>query len=232
MGKIPRHIAIIMDGNGRWAKEKNLPRIMGHRSGVKAVDAITEACARLGIKALTLYAFSLENWKRPKKEVDALMSLFEHSLKENEEKLQRNNIRFNAIGRLAGLPPSLNSAIEDLMSRTRSNTGMILTLAVNYGGRGEILDAVKAACRFCSESNEDVSSWKEDDLEKLLYTEGLPELDLVIRTSGEMRLSNFLLWQAAYAEFYATDTLWPDFDAEELNKALKEYENRERRFGG
>jgi len=225
---LPRHIAIIMDGNGRWAAERNVPRIMGHRSGVKTVDVITEACARKGIKALTMYTFSSENWKRPKNEVDTLMNLIENTLKSNESKMHDNNIRFNAVGRIDGLPESLQKVISDLKEKTATNDGMILSLALNYGGRQEILDAVKAASRAY---DNDVYELKEEDFERFLYTKDLPELDLIIRTSGEMRLSNFLLWQAAYAEFYVTKTLWPDFSVKELEKALDEYGKRERRFG-
>ena len=222
---LPRHIAIIMDGNGRWAKKRGLSRIIGHRSGAKVADAVTEACAKKGIEALTLYTFSTENWKRPKEEVEALMGLIERTLRENFDKIKRNNIRFNVIGRLDELSPSLRELIQQMMRESASNTGMTLTLALNYGGRQEILDAVKKAC------TKDIVSWQEEDFEKLLYTTDLPDPDLVIRTSGEMRLSNFLLWQSAYSEIYVTDTLWPDFNAGELEKALKEYEKRERRFG-
>ena len=217
-----------MDGNGRWAAARNVPRIMGHRSGVKTVDVITEACARKGIKALTMYTFSSENWKRPEKEVNALMSLIEKTLKSNEGKMQDNNIRFNVVGRVEGLPEGLKKVIRDLKDKTEANDGMILSLALNYGGRQEILDAAKAASKAY---NNDVSEINEEDFERFLYTKDLPELDLIIRTSGEMRLSNFLLWQAAYAEFYVTETLWPDFSVEELEKALDEYGKRERRFG-
>ena len=231
MKKLPRHVAIIMDGNGRWAKKRNLPRIMGHRSGVKTVSVITEACARLGIKALTLYTFSAENWKRPKEEVDMLMKLLGHTLKENGRRIKENNIRFNVIGRVGELPGALRSAIKDLMDETSANSGMILTLALNYGGRQEILDAVKAVCAKFGKLRRGISSWKEEDFEKFLYSDGIPDPDLVIRTSGEMRLSNFLLWQSAYSEFYVTETLWPDFDAAQLEKALKEYAKRERKFG-
>lgn len=222
---LPRHIAIIMDGNGRWAKKRGLSRIIGHRSGAKVADAVTEACAKKGIEALTLYTFSTENWKRPKEEVEALMGLIERTLRENFDKIKKNNIRFNVIGRLDELSPSLRELIQQMMRESASNTGMTLTLALNYGGRQEILDAVKKAC------TKDIVSWQEEDFEKLLYTTDLPDPDLVIRTSGEMRLSNFLLWQSAYSEIYVTDTLWPDFNAGELEKALKEYEKRERRFG-
>ncbi|MDP8299050.1 MAG: isoprenyl transferase [Candidatus Tantalella remota] len=229
---VPRHVAIIMDGNGRWARKRNQPAIMGHRAGIKTVDDITEASAGMGIKALTLYTFSTENWKRPRKEVDALMALLGQCLDKYGSKIHKNNIRFNAIGRLGELPQSLQGRIDDTKALTGSNTGMVLTLALNYGGRQEILDAFKEACSSAAASGEDISLWDEDTLAKHLYTAGLPELDLVIRTSGEMRVSNFLLWQSAYSEFYVTETLWPDFNAAELTKALDEYSDRERRFGG
>lgn len=227
MNELPGHIAIIMDGNGRWAKKRNLPRIIGHQKGVETVDVITEACARLGIKALTLYTFSSENWKRPKKEVDALMSLLEKTLREKKDRIKANNMRFNVIGRISDLPEHLKDTIEEVKKETSGNSGMILTLALSYGGRQEILDAAKAAY----EEKKSGSTLEEADFEKFLYTRGLPGLDLVIRTSGEMRLSNFLLWQAAYAELYVTDVLWPDFDGMELEKALEEYKKRERKFG-
>ena len=229
--KYPEHIAIIMDGNGRWAKKKNLPRILGHRAGVKTANSIIEACTRKGIKALTLYTFSVENWNRPKKEVDALMNLLGRMLKENSKKMKENNIRFNVIGQIDGLPDSLSAVIKDTMSETSSNEGMILTLALNYSGRVEILDAVKRILADGKNNVESVSSWTEKEFEKFLYTNNLPEVDLIIRTSGEMRISNFLLWQSAYAEFYVTDILWPDFKVDDLDKALEEYQNRDRRFG-
>ncbi len=229
--KLPEHIAIIMDGNGRWAKKRNLPRIMGHRAGAKTVDTITEECARLGVKALTLYTFSTENWKRSKEEVDALMDLLEGALKKNTRKMLRNNIKFNVIGRTGELPDKLRKRIKNSLEETSKSSGMVLTLALNYGGRQEILDAVKKACRKVKEGKRDASSWKEEDFEKFLYTKGLSDPDLVIRTSGELRLSNFLIWQSAYSEFYVTKTLWPDFSRDELGKALEEYKRRERRFG-
>lgn len=229
---IPRHVAIIMDGNGRWARKKNLPNIMGHREGVKTASAITEACARDGVKALTLYTFSTENWKRPPEEVDSLMSLFEKNLKSEGNKLHENGIRFNCIGRLEKLPVSLRNEIRRVMDLTAPNEKMTLTLAVNYGSRQEIVDAARAICREAARGGVNADSFDENDLGKFLYTNGLPELDLMIRTSGEMRLSNFLLWQAAYAELYVTDVLWPDFKAEDLKKAFEAYSARDRRFGG
>ncbi len=224
---LPQHVAIIMDGNGRWARQRNLPKIMGHRSGASTVDVIIEACARLGIKALTLYAFSTENWKRPKEEVDALMRLLEDMLRTKTGKIMENNVKFKVIGRIDEVSPGLKEMIKTVEDKSSANTGITLTLAINYGGRQEILDAARKVCA----SGEDIFSLGEEDFGKYLYTGGLPDPDLIIRTSGEMRLSNFLLWQAAYSELYVTDTLWPDFGKEELEKAIDEYEKRERRFG-
>ncbi len=232
MDEIPRHIAIIMDGNGRWAKQRNLPRIAGHRSGAKALENVIEICAREKIKALTLFTFSMENWKRPKKEVDALMALFEKSLNDNIPKLKKNGIRFNCIGRIDELSRSLSDKIRVAMKETSETSGMILTLALNYGSRQEIVDAVKSYCSDNEKTFENGTSLSENDFEKYLYTKDLPELDLIIRTSGEMRLSNFLLWQAAYAEIYVTEVLWPDFNEEEFNMAIEEFNKRDRRFGG
>ena len=228
----PRHIGIIMDGNGRWAKHRGLPKIMGHRAGAKNVAKITEACARKGIEALTLYAFSSENWKRPQFEVDALMSLLQENLKSNLDHLISNNLRFNVIGRMSELSVALKDEIERIKNATSANTGMILTLAINYGSRQEIIDAVRAFYREMERKDSSDTVLDEATLEKFLYTKDLPELDLVIRTSGEMRLSNFLLWQAAYSEIYVTDALWPDFNLQELEKALEEFSKRDRRFGG
>jgi len=228
--KIPGHIAIIMDGNGRWARKRNLPRIFGHRGGIKTVDIITEECAELGVKALTLYTFSSENWSRPEQEVKALMELLRDNLIKYGEKLKNNNIKFNTIGKTELLPLNLQESLIKLKEETSINTGMVLTLALNYGGRQEIVEAFKKA--FRSIDPENVDDFVEKDMEEFLYTRSLPELDLVIRTSGEMRISNFLLWQCAYAEFYFTEVLWPDFDVKELRKALEVYGERERRFGG
>ncbi|MCK5450433.1 MAG: isoprenyl transferase [Candidatus Omnitrophica bacterium] len=230
-GNLPRHIAIIMDGNGRWAKKRNLPSIKGHHSGVKVVSEIIEACALRGIEALTLYSFSTENWKRSKKEVNALMSLFEENLKAKGEKLKKNNVRFNVIGRIEGLPEMLQKLIKDLKKETVNNDGVKLTLAINYGGRQEIVDAAKKLYKEIEDKTLDITSVDEDIFSKALYTQGLPDPDLIIRTSGEMRISNFLLWQSAYSEFYITDTFWPDFNEEELDKAIKKYGERQRRFG-
>jgi undecaprenyl diphosphate synthase len=229
--EVPRHVAIIMDGNRRWAKGRNLPEIMGHRAGIKSVDRITETCARLGIKALTLYTFSTENWKRPKAAVKVLLSLLEESLKNYIKKVKQNNLRLNVIGRIDKFPSGLRDQLKEAMEETSSNTGMVLTLALNYGGRQEILDAAFALYKRAKEKDLDIPSLEEEDFEKFLYTADLPNLDLIIRTSGEMRLSNFLLWQAAYSEIYVTDVLWPDFDEKEMEKALNEYTKRTRRFG-
>jgi undecaprenyl diphosphate synthase len=230
MERIPQHIAVIMDGNGRWARKRNLPRIMGHYAGVKTADQTIESCARLGIKVLTLYTFSTENWKRPAEEVSALMELLEKNLGEKAPKLKDNNVRFNVIGRLDKFSPGLKDSIKKIIDDTSANTGLTLNLALNYGARQEILDAAKAFSAACA-GGLDASKCTEDDFEGFLYTKDLPGVDLVIRTSGEMRVSNFLLWQIAYAELYVTDTLWPDFNEAELKKALEEYDRRERRFG-
>ena len=228
---IPQHVAIIMDGNRRWAQERRLPEQKGHEAGVKTVDDITEACARIGIKALTLYTFSTENWKRSKASVDALFLLLERSLSDYFGKIKKNNIRFNAIGRISELPGTLGGRLKKVMEETSANSGMVLNLALNYGGRQEIVDAVRAVFKKSREENLDISSLDEETLGKFLYTGNLCDPDMIIRTGGEMRLSNFLLWQAAYSEIYVTDVLWPDFDSKELEKALDEYAKRKRNFG-
>jgi undecaprenyl diphosphate synthase len=229
---IPRHIAIIMDGNGRWAKERNLPKLMGYRAGVNSVRTVTGECAKRGIQALTLYSFSTENWKRPKEEVDYLMLLLHESIQKEWAELHKNNIRFNVIGDVQALPESLARELSKVMDTTKNNTGMVLTLALNYGARQEIVRAARALCAKAASGEINIDSFGTEDFERFLYTNNLPELDLVIRTSGEMRLSNFLLWQAAYAEIYVTDVCWPDFGAGEIAKALEEYSKRDRRFGG
>lgn len=225
--KIPQHIAIIMDGNGRWAKRKGLPKIEGHRRGADTAVNITRECAKLGVEALTLYTFSSENWKRPKTEIDALMKLFEKGLKKNADRMVKDNIVFSIIGRRDRLPEQLKKIIEQVESDTANNSGIKLTLAVDYGGRQEIIEAVKKAC---------ATRLKTPDIDEevfrgLLYTGNIPDPDLIIRTSGELRLSNFLLWQSAYSEFYFTETFWPDFDKDELKKAVEEFGKRDRRFG-
>ncbi|NQU94977.1 MAG: isoprenyl transferase [Candidatus Omnitrophica bacterium] len=230
--KLPRHVAIIMDGNGRWAKKRGRPKIMGHIAGGKNVDEITEACRRLGIEALTLYAFSTENWKRPKKEVGALMNLLCDRLKKKYEKLKKNNIRLNAIGRLSELPDKVKKSLFDVMQKTAANDGMILTLALNYGGRSEITDAAKAIAVKVKEGEIAPEDITENTFAEFLYTKGLPEVDLMIRTSGEMRVSNFLLWQISYAELCVTKKLWPDFQKKDLEEAILDFQKRQRRYGG
>ncbi|MFH1411309.1 MAG: isoprenyl transferase [Candidatus Omnitrophota bacterium] len=227
----PRHIAIIMDGNGRWAKKKRLPRIEGHRRGSETAAKIIKDAADLGVEVLTLYTFSSENWKRPASEVDALMDLFEKSLKKNSTRIVSDNIVFKVIGRRDGLPEGLLSEIDKITKASENNTGIRLNLAVNYGGRQEIIDAVKHICSLNKEKAFDISGLDEIFFNKFLYTADIPDPDLIIRTSGEMRLSNFLLWQAAYSELYVTDTLWPDFGKKELEEAVAQYRGRNRRFG-
>ena len=229
---IPNHIAIIMDGNGRWARKRHLPQIFGHREGAKSVDVITQECARIGVKALTLYSFSTENWKRSEEEVSGLMNLLHSYLEKKFNKLQKNGIRLNAIGRLSGLPTAVRDRLFDIMDRTSKNERMTLTLALNYGGRQEIVDACKALVKKAQKNNLDANSIDENTFSKFLYTKGLPEVDLLVRTSGELRISNFLLWQISYSEIVATKTLWPDFRKEDLKSCIKEYQKRERRFGG
>jgi undecaprenyl diphosphate synthase len=231
--RVPAHIAVIMDGNGRWANRRSLPRIAGHRAGVNAVRDTVESCARLGVGALTLYAFSIENWKRPRGEVDMLWRLLRLYLHRELGELQRNNIRLQAIGRLEQLPRKVQDDLHAVIRETSGNTGMVLTLAINYGGRAELVDAINAiidAARI--EGTLGSLTVDEETITANLYTAELPEPDLLIRTSGEMRISNFLLWQIAYAELYVTETLWPDFNRSELLKAILEYQKRERRFGG
>ncbi|NQT95742.1 MAG: isoprenyl transferase [Candidatus Omnitrophica bacterium] len=228
---LPKHIAIIMDGNGRWAKKRHLPKLLGHRAGAKTVDRITEACARIGIEALTLYSFSTENWKRSAKEVEGLMGLLFNYLEGKYKKLQKNNIRLNAIGRLDELPPKVRTRLFDVIKKTSKNTKMTLTLALNYGGRSEIVDATRKIGSEIKEGRLNPDEIQEDTIERYLYTNGLPEVDLLIRTSGELRISNFLLWQISYAEIVVTKTLWPDFRVQDLQNCIEEYTQRERRFG-
>ena len=223
---MPKHIAIVMDGNGRWAKKRGLPRILGHRAGAKTVRRIVEASAKLGVKALTLYAFSTENWGRPAGEVGGLMKLFERYLVSELENLHGNNIRLRMIGEFSRLPQTTKDKLKKVIHQTENNTGLTLNLAVNYGSRQEIVRAANLAFEKKG------AKIKEADIGENLYTAGMPDPDLVIRTSGEMRISNFLLWQIAYSEFYFTGTLWPDFKAEDLYEAIIDFQKRERRFGG
>lgn len=229
--KLPRHLAIIMDGNGRWAKQKGMLRAFGHESGTKAVRETVECCAKLGIANLTLYAFSTENWNRPKLEVDTLMRLLVSSLKDELPTLQKNNIKLNTIGNIAMLPDSARRQLLDVIDKTASNTRMTLTLALSYGSREELLQAVKEISRQVQTGTLNADTITESTISQHLYTHNLPDVDLVIRTSGEQRISNFLLWQIAYAEFYFTEVLWPDFREKDLNDAIISYQNRERRFG-
>ena len=231
--RLPHHIAIIMDGNGRWAKRRHLPRIAGHRAGVAAVRSTVETAARVGIPALTLYSFSVENWKRPKSEIGFLMDLLRRYLKMELPTLMENNIRLQYIGRQQELPQEVQERMAWAREMTEKNTGMVLTLALNYGSRTELVDCFNALFREASR-NGGFEHLKVDEksIARHLYTHGLPELDLVIRTSGEMRLSNFLLWQVAYAEIYVTETLWPDFRGAQLLEAVEAFQKRERRFGG
>jgi len=230
--RLPAHIAIIMDGNGRWAQRRHLPRVAGHRAGVKAAREIIEACARMKITALTLYAFSMENWRRPKTEVDFLMRLLREYLRKELPIIHKNNIRLLVIGRPDQLPDAVSRDIERAEQTTARNTGMKLVVALNYGARAELVDAFNRIVDRIRHNG--LSSYQVDEqtVSDHLYTAGLPDPDLVIRTSGEMRVSNFLLWQIAYAEIYVTETLWPDFNRARLLEALIEYQKRERRYGG
>ena len=226
--RLPAHIAVIMDGNGRWAAQRHLPRVEGHRAGIEAVRDTVETGARLGISVLTLYAFSVENWKRPASEVGTLMGLLKRYLRSELHTLLNNNIRFQVVGRMEELAPDIQEELQTAIQRTSTNSGMCFNIALNYGGRTEILDAVKRAIEDGLRP-QDVT---EESFAGLLYTAGQPDPDLLIRTSGEMRVSNFLLWQIAYAEIYVTDTLWPDFRRRHLLEAVLAYQKRERRYGG
>jgi undecaprenyl diphosphate synthase len=231
--RVPGHIAVIMDGNGRWARQRNYPRIMGHKAGINSVRMAVETCAQLGIEALTLYAFSVENWKRPRQEVDGLWRLLRIYLRRELDSLMRNDIQLVAIGRLESLPTPVQLELQSVMDKTVENRGMRLNLAINYGGRTELIDAVNAIVENArNEGNLDALEITEDAISAHLYTAGLRDPDLLIRTSGEMRVSNFLLWQIAYAELYVTDKLWPDFSRTDLLEAIHDFQRRERRFGG
>ena len=228
---LPKHLAIIMDGNGRWAKQQGMLRAFGHENGTKSVRTTVEACAKIGIENLTLYAFSTENWNRPKLEVDTLMKLLISSLKKELSTLVKNNIRLNSIGNLETLPKGVQKELAEVIEKTKDNTRMTLTLALSYGSREEILNAVKKISDKVKNNIISIDGIDESILNNHLYTHNLPDVDLVIRTSGEHRISNFLLWQIAYAEFYFTDVLWPDFKEEHLYEAIISYQKRERRFG-
>jgi undecaprenyl diphosphate synthase len=228
---IPGHVAIIMDGNGRWAQQRKLPRIEGHRAGTESVREIVRACGQLGIEYLTLYAFSIENWNRPRPEVTALMHLLEFYLQKEIPELNKSNVRLTAIGRIHELPQSSQNQLRKSIDALSKNTGLTLVLALSYGGRAEIVDALRSICREVKAGRLDVADVDEKVISQHLYTRGIPDPDLLIRTSGEMRLSNFLLWQISYAEIYVTETLWPDFRKPELLTAIEDYSKRHRRFG-
>ena len=230
--RLPGHVAIIMDGNGRWAAQRGQMRVAGHRAGVEAVRAAVDTGARLGLGALTLYAFSTENWKRPRYEVDALMRMLRKYLRIELDEIDRQNIRFQTIGRIAELPRSVQTDIASATERTAKNTGMILSIALNYGGRAEIVDACRAAMKGMIREGKSPDDLTEEEIARELYTRNLPELDLLVRTSGELRISNFLLWQGAYAEIHVTETLWPDFRRVHLLEAVVAFQQRGRRFGG
>ncbi len=229
--KLPNHVAVIMDGNGRWAKRQGLPRIMGHRRGVDVLKDLLRCCRDWGVQALTAYAFSTENWGRPLEEVEFLMTLFERVLRQELREMMRENVRIRFIGNLGALPRSLQAEIERSMLETQDNPGICFTVATNYGGRQEILRACRAIAAQVQQGTVQIEDIDEGLFERHLYTAGTCNPDLLIRTSGEMRLSNFLLWQMAYSEIYVTDTLWPDFDRHAFHQALTAYQQRERRFG-
>ena len=225
MGRLPRHIAIIMDGNGRWAKKRGLPRTAGHKVGAEVFRDIATYCQELGIEYLTIYAFSTENWKRPREEVDVLMSLLEQYLQEAIDTMERDHIRLRVLGDVAGLSPQLQRMIDETNAISTHYQGFQANICLNYGGRAEIL----RAARLCAEAGEE---WTEENFGKYLWSAGIPDPELIIRPSGELRLSNFLLWQCAYSEFYFCDTLWPDFKRKDLDLAIIDFQHRDRRFGG
>jgi undecaprenyl diphosphate synthase len=229
---LPAHIAVIMDGNGRWARKRGLPRVAGHRAGINAVREAVEGSAELGISVLTLYAFSVENWKRPRSEVTTLMQLLKEYLNRELQNIDKNNIRFRTIGRTDELDPSVKAELDKAISKTSSNTGMIFNVALNYGGRAEIIDAVNRLLSNGGRTAAANGGISEKDFAQYLYTAGQPDPDLLIRTSGELRVSNFLLWQIAYAEIWVTETLWPDFERRHLYEAIIAFQKRERRYGG
>jgi undecaprenyl diphosphate synthase len=230
--RLPRHVAIIMDGNGRWARQRGLPRIEGHRRGVKSVRGTVEECCRLGIQQLTLYCLSIENWKRPRQELEFLMTLLRRYLVQERGEIMEQNIRFTIIGRRQGLPRKVLHEMDESIRISEGNTGMVLCLAINYGGRVELVDAVRQIATQVRDGRLAPESIEESTINEALYTAGQPDPDLLIRTAGEMRLSNFLLWQISYAELWVTEKCWPDFDCACLHQAFRDYANRERRYGG
>jgi undecaprenyl diphosphate synthase len=229
--RMPRHVAVIMDGNGRWAKRRAMPRIMGHRKGVDVLKDLLRCCRDWGIEALTAYAFSTENWGRPTEEVEFLMTLFERVLRKELREMMKENVQIRFVGNLEMLPNSLREEIDRAVEETRVNTGIQFTIATNYGGRQEILQACRSIAAAAKDGTLALEDIDESIFERNLYTSGICDPDLLIRTSGEMRISNFLLWQMAYAEIYVTDTMWPDFDRVQFHTALRDYQSRERRFG-
>ncbi len=231
LARIPRHVAVIMDGNGRWAKARGLPRILGHQAGVKTVRTVCETARELGVGVLTLYAFSVENWKRPEEETSALMGLLNEYLRRELLTMMKNEIRLGVVGDLAGLPEDVQKQLNSVIEETRGNNKMLLNLALNYGGRAEIVQAVQKIAREVKAGRLNPEQIDEETINHSLYTAGQPDPDLLIRTSGEMRVSNFLLWQISYAEIYITQKLWPDFTRDDLIKAIAEYQKRDRRFG-
>jgi undecaprenyl diphosphate synthase len=231
LAALPKHLAVIMDGNGRWAQRRHLPRIAGHRKGTETARIAIETCSRLKIEALTLYAFSVENWRRPKAEIDFLMQLLREYIRQEMPLLQKNNIRMRFLGRANELPAAVQRDSREAMEATAGNTGMVLCVALNYGGRAEIVDAANALLAERQAAG-NAARVTEADIERHLYTAGLPDPDLLIRTSGELRVSNFLLWQIAYAELFVTDTLWPDFNRARLLEAFVDFQTRDRRYGG
>jgi undecaprenyl diphosphate synthase len=229
--RLPRHVAVIMDGNGRWAKMRGKPRIFGHKAGAESVRAVLDTCARLKIEAVTLYAFSTENWKRPKAEVSGLMAMMKRYIRNEIDEVRSNNIRFQPIGDIGGLSADVQKELAWAKAQTAENTGMILSVALNYGSRAEIVRACRLAAEQLTERGDDLDKLNEADIERNLYTHGLPEVDLMVRTSGELRISNFLLWQLAYSEIYVTPTLFPDFRRQHIFEAIIEFQKRDRRFG-
>ncbi len=229
--RLPRHVAIIMDGNGRWAKKRGLPRVMGHRAGIRSVRAVVEIARELGVEVVTLYAFSVENWKRSTQEVSTLMRLLNEYLKRELSSLLENEVRLGVLGQIERLPKQVQAHLNEVMEKTRGNRKMLLNLALNYGGRAEILHAVRQVAQAIKEGNMQPDDLTEKTFSRFLYTDGLPDPDLLIRTSGEQRISNFLLWQISYSELYLTPRLWPDFGKVDFVRAILDYQNRERRFG-
>lgn len=232
LNKLPKHVGIILDGNGRWAKKRFMPRVMGHREGMKRVVDIVEKASDLGIKYLSLYAFSTENWKRPEEEVNSLMDILVYYVKIQLDKLDKSNVKVIALGDISKLYPRAYNAILKAIKKTENNTGMVLNIGLNYGGRDEIIHGIKGVIEDIKNEKLDIDELDADLFNNYLYTKGQPDLDLLIRPGGEKRVSNFMLYQLAYAEFYYTDCLWPDFDENELYKAILDYQNRNRRFGG